>query len=409
MRFHLFLDTGKSTDEPRAETTGFLWPALRRICVSLILLATLWIVIGSAVYPLWWFEFIFKRGFTNWPLYLFGFGYLFDAANWLLIAVPVAFAGIAFFFWKFRGAFVKLIDGAGPYIVLGSITACALDAYILNKTQRDHYELDAGLLRIGDSITQVVAALAELGLPPSRIDPPVDFLYVDAGRVARIYTETEPSLREQRRTLSEERKKDNGVDLDRKPLTAKLGGSTSSKETREFRAIDPSTTRKCLDLMNGLLERPTPPYYATYQQLHVFQRLTQARDLMKSIHNSLQQPSLFLIQVPNEKVALLKQMNEINKKENPTVVEKAIRGQLGQLSGLIIVQGDFDRVAGHHSSAEFREQFKAPPNPIYFHFRIYDDHAMPRLPQHGKRLVLGNVIQRWDGEHDIELNPLAIF
>jgi hypothetical protein len=102
-------------------------------------------------------------------------------------------------------------------------------------------------------------------------------------------------------------------------------------------------------------------------------------------------------------------MNEINQKTSPAVIEKAIRAQLSQLSGLIIVQGDFDRIAIHRDSAEFREQFKPAPNPIFFHLVISDKQAVHLLPEHGKRLVLGNIIQKWDGGPYIEISPLAIF
>jgi hypothetical protein len=202
---------------------------------------------------------------------------------------------------KFRRSFARFADRAGIYIVVVCTIACAVDVYVLNRTQRFTYEFYSAFTKIEDAVAQLTIALTELGLPPSEIVPPVDFLYVDAERVATLYSEIEPSLVEQKRTLTQESKKDKGVDLERQPLTLKLGGSTATKESREFKAVDPSTARKCLDLMNGLLARQAPPYYATFAQFGTFQTLMQAKDSMKSIHETLQQPSLVLIEVPQGK------------------------------------------------------------------------------------------------------------
>jgi hypothetical protein len=409
MRFGLFLDTNQNEEKPEGETKSKFWPTVFRAITVVLLGATIWVVAGSISYPLWWFEFIFKRGFLSWRLYQYGFTYLLQAETWLLVALAILALAVAFATWKVSGRVGRIIDRSGVYILAFCVLAGSIDAYCLNRTQRLQYELFSGLFKISDGITTVVIALTDLGLPPSQIVPPVDFLYVDKDRIAMLYSQVEPALVETKRTITSETKNDNSLDLERKPLTLKLGGSTESKETREYKGVDPSTTRECLELMNSLLARQFPPYYGTFAQLSSFQILTEAKETMKSVRESIPHQSLFTEKVPDGNAATLKQMADIRAKTSPAVIEDGIRSQLKEISGLVIVQGDFKRVSRGSGVAEFSEQFKGDPRSISFHFVLDDKKALRLLPDHGKRLVLADVIKKWDGGASIEIYPIAIF
>jgi len=249
-----------------------------------------------------------------------------------------------------------------------------------------------------------------LGLPPSRVVPPMDFIYVDGERIAMLHSELEPPLVEKERTVTTENKHDKSVGLERKPLELKAGGSTGKTEAQKFESVNPSTSRECLDVINNLLARQSPPYYSTFNQLSNFQILNRAKDLMKSVHENLPPQSLFAAKPPDTAgAAVLRQMTEVRKKTPPAEIEKGVRTQLGQVSGLVLVQGDFRATSRGTGSGQFEEQFKTGPHPISFRIiDLHDRHALGLLTGHSRLFVLGNVIKNWDGGPYIDLYPIAI-
>jgi hypothetical protein len=409
VRLRIFLDTNREEKNIAGELKGKLGTGFLRFAAVLITLMTLWVVVGSLVYPLWWFEFIFKRGFLNWSMFVYGFDYLLKNVAWLLFAFPVAILVTWVIARKWLPNLTSFLNRFGVYVIVCCTVVCLIDAYELNRTQRFTYERTFGVLKIADALAQAVGALAGLGLPPSRVVPPMDFIYVDTARVAMLHSELGPPLVEKERTVTTESKSDESVGLERKPLELKAGGSTGRTEAQKFESVDPSTSRECLDVINNLLARQSPPYYSTFDQLSNFQILNQAKELMKSLHASLPPQSLFTGAPPDTGgAAILRQMTEIRQKTPPAEIEKGIRTQLGQVSGLVLVQGDFTPTSHRPGSGQFEEQFKSGPYPIAFRFALRDKEALSLLTDHSRLFVLGNVIKNWDGGPYIDLHPIAI-
>jgi hypothetical protein len=380
-----------------------------RVTAILIFLATIWIVVGSAIYPLWWFEFFLKSGFCNLESLTSADTWGIDGQNWLLIPLLILVCSSMLVMWKFRTTVFRFVDRFGIYVVIGCIVAGGVDIYYLDKTQRFKYEMLRGVANIGDAMAKLFIGLVESALPPSEIIPPVDFLYADKDRIAMLYSEIQPALRLDKHTVARDEKNDNSLDLERKPLTLKLDGSHGKTETDEFKYVDPTTARQAFELVNGLLARAMPPYYGKYEQLRGFQFLKQAKDFMKSASEGLSKRSLFVAKPPDGgTLATLKQMAELEKNTPSSVIESRIRAQLSQLSGLVIVQGEFQRISLRQDSGEFVEQFKGEPRPIYFRLVVTDKEALRLLPEHTRLLVLGDVINRWDGNRYIEVHPMAI-
>ena len=409
MRLRLFLNTETQKEDSPEHQKKEIGKNALRLAVVLLALLTLWVLVGSVAYPLWWFELFFKRGFLRWDLTEYGFTYLFDNVSWLLFGLPVFAVVLSVLAWKAWAKLSSFLDRFGAYVVACCLIACSIDGFVLNKTQRLQYNIYDGLLHVGDALAQASEVLVALGLPPSQIVPPLDFVYVDGTRVASLYEQLQPTFRENERTVTTERKLEGDLDLERKPLELKAGGSNSSTEARHFKNVDPSTATQCLDVINALLARDSPPYYATYGQLSSFTLRKQAKGLVSTVHKDLARPSLFVHKgVDPAAVATLKQLTELQKKTPPKVVENGIRYQLQRLSGLVIVQGEFDRTGLHADVGEFQEQFKGNPRPIYFRFRIADREALRLLTNRQKLLVLGDVIEQWDGGHSLQLHPIAI-
>jgi hypothetical protein len=227
----------------------------------------------------------------------------------------------------------------------------------------------------------------ELGLPPSKVVLPVDFIYVDAARVSMLHSELAPAFAEEERTITSEWKVDKSLGLERKPLELKAGASSGMTESQKFKAVASSTSRECLEVINNLLERQAPPYYSTLERLGVFQVLNRTRALMNSVHESLQPDSLFTGKPLDPNAAsTIKQMADARQKIPPAEIEKGIRSQLSGLCGLIIVQGDFKRL--RFGATQFAEQFRSGPRPIFFRFALSDQAALSLLPDRAPLFVL---------------------
>jgi len=396
---------------PRAapEGKGKVGSILLRSVTILISLLTVWVVVGSIVYPLWWFEFFRKRGFLNWDLYEYGFTYLLNNVSWLMVALPLAAIAVCLAFRAWLPKAAAFLDRLGIYVILCCVVAVSVDAYWINKSQRLTYETYWGLRNIVEAMLETVTVLAESALPPSQVVPPVDVLYADKDRVAMLYSQLSPEFAEEKRTVTSEDKNDNSFGVQRKPVTLNFGGSRNTKQAAEFQRVNPTTARECIELVNGLLARQSPPYYSTFDQLSAFQLLKQAAALMKSAHDGLHSQSLFTSRPPEPgAAAMLKQMAEIRKTTPPMVIESGIRAQLGKVSGLVIVEGEFRRMALGPHTGEFEEQFKPNPHPISFRFVLRDEDGLRLLPDRGRLLVLGDVIKKWDGGPSLEFHPIAI-
>src|SRR5579875_512861 len=237
MRLRLFLNTEtQNEDSPERQKKEIGKNALR-VAVVLLTLLSLWVLVGSVAYPLWWFEFFFRRGFLRWDLTEYGFTYLFENVSWLLFGLLI-FAVVLFVLaWKAWAKLASFLDRFSVYVVACCLIACSIDGFVLNKTQRLRYNIYYGLLHVVDALAQASEGLLALGLPPSQIVPPLDFVYVDGTRVLSLYEQLQPIFIENERTVTTETKFEGNLDLERKPLQLKVGGSTSSTEVRYFKKV----------------------------------------------------------------------------------------------------------------------------------------------------------------------------
>ncbi len=209
--------------------------------------------------------------------------------------------------------------------------------------------------------------------------------------------------------VTTETQSESNVGLKRKPLDLTAGGSNSRTETRHLKSVDPSTAGQCLDVINNLLARESPPYYARSGQLGIFELAERSKELVNSLHQELAPQSLFVRgRVDSAAVATLQQMTKTRKKTPPEVIENRIRGQLERLSGLVIVQGEFRRTVIRNGIGEFEEKFKDNSHPIYFRFTLGDKDALKLLSENQNLVVLADVIKKWTGGRYLEIHPIAL-
>lgn len=398
MRLSILLDTNGQENSAAAERRRSIARSALRAATIAVTIATAWALVGSVIYPLYWYEFLWKGGILNFELFKYGGSYLLDHEVWIVIALPASVIAGVFIAWRFWDRLRRFLDRFSAPVVLCCALALSVDAVWLKKTQAWQYETAWALVKLSDGLVQAVNGLADLVLPPSRILPPADFLYADERRIAILFNEIEPALREREDTISSQNRVDGSMGFERKPVSVKVDGSRGTTETHTFASVDPSTQRQCLDVMNNLLAREAPPYYTTFRQLSEFAILRQTKEVLDSAHKGLSSRSLFTMQrVDATKLSVLRQLTEARKGAPPRAIDSAVRAQLRQLSGLMIVGGDFRRVSRTPEGDTFEEQFRREPRAIFFRFVLRDKTALSMIPNRANLWVLGDMIAKWSG------------
>jgi hypothetical protein len=410
MRLDISFDSGgqKSPQPPNAK--GPFRNLLFGLVAAVVILIALYVIAGSVIYPLYWFEFMFGRGLSRSNLAAYGFSYQLQEAPWLIWGLIIAVPVVCFVVWKWLPWVTDVFRRRALPIIAMSVVFLVVDALVLYQTQKFNYTVYSGLHKIVGAAVQLPQALAEMGLPPSAIAPPVDLIYVDSKRISELYSELQPDLIESERTRTAEKKADESIGLEAKPMTLKSEGLRDQTETQKLTHPDPSTSQRCLALFKNILSRKDPPYYNTFAMTSNFQFFTQIKQLLVSARDATASDSVFSDPAPgmHTAAAVINRLNEAREKTPPNEVERRVREQLTSLSGLVVVQGDFDRTSIQGGLAEFQEQFKKAPRQIFFRFPLRDKEALHLLPGRSTLLVLGDVIKKWDAGPYIDFQPIVI-
>lgn len=146
MKLGIFLDTNRQEEKARTKRNRGVGAALLRSAAVILIIATAWVLVGSAIYPLWWFEFVWKGGILNLELFKYGCTYLLNNESWLLVALSVFALAGAFIARRFWPKLSRLLDRFVVVVSLCCVLALSVDAFWLRKTQSWQYEAWSGLV-----------------------------------------------------------------------------------------------------------------------------------------------------------------------------------------------------------------------------------------------------------------------
>lgn len=400
---------------------GRQWPTvartlLFRAAVIGISAAFLWVIVGSVMYPSWWYEMLWRGEILD-PLFISnGCTYLLDNELWLAIAIPILAVISVFITSRVWPRVSRLLDRHGGFMISICAIGLLLDAGVLYHTQRAQYQ---AFMSLRDSLLEFIdrtAASPENPLSRYNIELPVSFQYLESDQITAIYSQTEALLAEREHTISSQDKIDTSAGLGHAPLELKADASTQVTKTQSFKSIELSPERKCLEVMKALLRRDPPAYYSTASASALSLVITEQSKAMAALlrHELKMRRSWFTIRMPPvTKERLSELQNEIQKLSsilrNGENLDPSVEAELKTLSGLIIVGGVFRKTPLANQTANFGEQFATGTRPVWFRFNLRDKAALDLIHDGAKLRVLGNVIRPWDGGRYLELYPIAIF
>jgi hypothetical protein len=346
------------------------------------------------------------------PLFIrAGYSYLLDNVIWLLIATPILAAILGLIMRRFWARVSRLLDRHNAYILAFCVIGLLVDAGVLRNTQRVQYQLVMALKDLEMALVDLAIYSVDGALPPSRIETPVDFRYLDRKRAAALYSEAEPLLAEREHAVSLEDRKGARAGLGQAPIDLKTETSIAVTESSSYKRIELSPERKCLEVVNDLLKRPSPPYYTTAKAVGAHMIARQLKDNLAPLQREVRaRRSLFTVQLdPSLKSKMLElktQAFNINKNDD---LNPSVEAELRTITGLVIVEGVFRKTPLADKNANFDEQFATGTHPVWFRFNLRDRAALSLIRDGARLRVLGNVLRQWDGGQYLELHAIAVF
>jgi hypothetical protein len=329
----------------------------------------------------------------------------------LVIGIVVAACAAVVLGIVFRARFFGFVDRFAGNITFASLVILFTSALIVYHTQRAQQELIHSLQVNLLEWDQVEAFLRASNVAP-HVPTPVDFRYVDKERVDALYNQIEPDMPEKERTVatSGSIKGKVGVGVSG-TLNAEAEAGKGVSSTSSFAHTTFSAERKCVILMNYIVDNRQPGYF-TNSKGWFWGREKAA--LIAQIERSKTAPvdlsTIRPIQPLDDRstdTSTEEQKREAERKAKEYNAE--LQNGLKSLSGFVFIDGDFDKSV-NGDTLTLSETFSRKPNKVVFRLNV-PKAEMPIL-QNVDRLrlrIFGDVISPLSGDGYVDVRPIAAY
>jgi hypothetical protein len=367
-------------------------------CILLSVAVAAYIVVGSCIFPDWWFALFWDRKRGLFRGIRKALRDLLDEHIWLLLLVVlfafgVLIAGIALSRW------LMPVTNRHSWLILVPPFAILIDAIILYQLRKGPYRVAMAALAI---VIKLLATLQDLGTVSSghKIVPPIHFHYVNSEAVEALYGQIEPDLKLAQRTVATTGALHGNVSVG-------LSKTNVGAEARRLTALEDKLTaipfgvqRKCVDLMVHVSSVNAELFYSTEGEWYLrrfYQRF------LEPILHGLRTLDLHSTQ---RAASIAKKMNpegEIARVRNELISE------LRSLQGLVFLVGDFNQYSREPKLTLIRE-FVTSPTKCSFRVTL-PPNALDSLPTGGPLhlTILGAVSQPLGDSGFIDVDAVAIF
>jgi len=385
---------------------------LKRLFVSIGIIGTLYVLIGSQLYPGWYFGLIWRAKALEFSYWRDGFYYLLNEASYYLIVGAIGAFLLAIKLYKTRQKFLPFVDRYWLWFCLGSIISIGSTAVLIYKNNYKTYAALESLENLGPAILEVGKSFKSLNAIPN---PPIDFEYLDVGTIEKMYSQIGPALVEQKRITESTNTKDAKASIGASP--AKIEGSVGQGEKAESveERLKFSAERKCVELMRFTADQGTLHNYSddlAWTTAHIWseleQNLAKNRELLKPdspvTRESLEQ--LRAEPIPTTPAEIKKHSDEVTEKWNTM-----LKSELTDLKGTVLVKGIFSAKLSPNNSLILTHVFQTKPRTVFFETSAFRSKRFFELtgPRKVNLYVFGTVISPLDKEGKITMHPLAVF
>ena len=223
---------------------------LKRCFVLASVCIAIYVVVGCCIFPDWWFGLLwgghFDRGYMRDALIVLRDQYFLLLISIVVVAFVAVVVGTVF-----KTHLLRFIDRRGGRVVVITAFVLITTALIVYHTQALPYEAQAAI-DIDRGVLNLIEQQLMLVYVVPRVAAPVDFHFLDKGRVDTMYNQIEPELIEKERTVANTESTKGKAGISAGPLTAEVEGGKDATSTSSFARATFSVERKIVGLaFNG--------------------------------------------------------------------------------------------------------------------------------------------------------------
>jgi hypothetical protein len=406
-----------------AEPNGAIIPrfvdSLFTIATVVLTLSTVWFLVGSLWFPLWWYDAIFRGNLFDRSYILYGIHYLQNVQPGLLVLLAIALiVCIVVAQWK-RSFLKRLFQPRRSLIVATSFGTIILISAILNFREHGQRYLQWRSFDAQESLAYsnalLDAVIEETGenQAPREFTPPIVFRYLDGKALEGLYGEIEPTLVEEERKVSTESRKklEGSVKLGVESVASAEGsaGSDSKQElSSSFKKTSGSPERRALELINYCLKSHRLIYYSTSDAWYLDISVREARQKLGDSHNEKRQNDSVKNPAGDTSDSVVTREPSDEAKAKQDRWNQLLSEELEKLGGLVLVDGTFD-VIRTDKGVDITHRFSNSPHRISFKANLSPVTDSASWKSGARLRVLASVLRPLGKDGTVWLQPIAVF
>jgi hypothetical protein len=379
----------------------------RRALVTLSPVLALYVLVGSCSDPYWWFGLLWG-GHFNRQYVADGLGSELSSDFTLVMSVVIAGFVLIMFGLIFRTHVLHFVDKFGVYVLVTSGFVLLTTSLVVYRTQWLPYISEQTMQTDLLIIRRANSWLALSGSNTAQhVAGPVDFHFVDTERIVALYSQIESDLSEEKRVVSSTGNIRGKVGVATGAVNAEAEAAKESTATSSFAKTALSSSKKCLSVMNNIVERQSPKHYSSREDWIL---------LRAGADRALQDQKNMSGPVTREKIESLRldalptpeQLEEGEKKTKEYDAE--LQRELQSLRGYVFVDGEFERTVYGDSVTLMRRFSTLRDKKFSFRFSLLKS-GTQGIPQMSRLhlTIFGDVLHSADKNGYIDVRPLAIY
>jgi hypothetical protein len=384
-----------------------VWVFTKRAFALGAVAVTVYVTVGCVLFGAWWYELFWEDKF-NWAYVAGGMKTLLDEYFPLLIGILLV-VFLAFILGNFfKTHLFRFVDKFAGRIVLAALLVLVTIILVIYHTERLQHNLVRALEFSVLTMDRVQKFFLAASNSPPHIVPPVDFQYIDKSRVDELYNQIEPDLIEKERTVAKTNSAKGKVVAGVSGVAtgeAEAGKTESSKSSFERATF--TTERKCVDLMNYVVDNRGPKYYTNSRGW--FSGRENAA-LAAQMEKNKTAP-VDWTKLPYEKLVddppSEEEKREAERKAKQYQAE--LQNELETLSGYVFIDGEFGGTV-NGDTLTLTEAFSVKPRKVVFRVNLAKSKMPEFQKQNGLRLrVFGDTIRPLSKDGYVDIRLIAAY
>lgn len=381
-------------DGKKEMCTRFFLSVNRALAIASAAFA-LYVGIGCLMFGPWWYSWLYEGKLWDPQSTLDGLKDLVDYAFPVVVVIFVAVFLAVVLGWTWKAHLIRFLDRFGRMITFISawmvVFAVVIVFHVYHPKGPDTEALSDEMV---DQISNQIQNLTSL----PAVQTPIDFQYLDNKRVDALYSQLEPELVEKQRTVADTATRRAKLGINAGPATAEAGFENGKASTSSYSRADFSSERKCVEVMQYIVENKTARYYTTSD---MWMRTYETILLLMHIKVD------WIVRRPKEE----KQPTETEKRKaedrQRNQTEDALLSELRNLRGLVFLDSVFDTPAGGIDEVLVAE-FSTELHRIFFRVNVPVSVRRQILTKTRLR-VFGDVTRGLTSDGYVDIRAIAVY